>query len=251
VIRHVEPVMGTVFSIVADDGAGIPAAVARLHHLDEVFSTYRPESVVSRMARGETVEYDAEVAEVLDRCAEVDRETGGWFTAYPEGRLDPSGWVKGWAVAEAARILAEAGSVDYCVAGGGDVQTAGRTDEGRPWRVGIADPQRPLKLAAVVEGSGIAVATSGVAERGTHIIDPHTGQPAAGFLSVTLVGDRIAWTDAWATAVFAMGPALGLEWAERRSGVEAFGVLPDGSTCQTSGFAAEWMIPADRPSLGR
>ena len=237
-IRHVEPVMGTVFSIVADAGAGIPAAVARLHHLDEVFSTYRPESVVSRMARGETVEYDAEVAEVLDRCSEVERETGGWFTAYPEGRLDPSGWVKGWAVAEVARILAEAGAADYCVAGGGDVQTAGRTEDGRPWRVGIADPLRPMKLAAVVAGSGIAVATSGIAERGTHIIDPHSGQPAEGFLSVTLVGERIAATDAWTTAVYAMGPELGLEWAERRPGIEAFAVLPDGTTRQTSGFAA-------------
>jgi thiamine biosynthesis lipoprotein len=80
------------------------------------------------------------------------------------------------------------------------------------------------------------VATSGVAERGAHVVDPHSGTPADGFLSVTLVGTEIAPTDAWATAVFAMGPDLGLAWAERRPGIEALAGLPDGSTRQTSGF---------------
>jgi thiamine biosynthesis lipoprotein len=264
VIRHVEPVMGTVFSIVADDGTGIPAAVARLHELDAKFSTYRPESVVSRMAAGAVVDYDAEVAEVLDRCAEVAEQTAGWFTAYPEGRLDPSGWVKGWAVAEVARILAEAGAANYCVAGGGDVQTAGHNADGDAWRVGVADPRHPGGVVAVLAGCGIAVATSGVAERGAHIIDPHSGTVAEGFLSVTLVGTEtdvdvdvdvdvdadadagtgtdsgpgIALTDAWATAVFAMGPTLGLAWAERQPGIEALAVLPDGSTRQTPGLGA-------------
>jgi FAD:protein FMN transferase len=239
-LRHAEHVMGTVFSFVVRDGeeAAVRAAVARLHWIDEVFSTYRPGSQVSRLGRGEiaVADCDPAVAEVLERCSEVAAETDGFFTAQPGGRLDPSGWVKGWAVEEAARILSEAGSEHYCVTGGGDVQTAGESGPDRPWRIGVADPLRPGQLAAVVGVRGLAVATSGTAERGTHILDPHSGRLADGMASVTLVGERIARTDAWATAVFAMGPDRGLEWAEKREGVEALVIMPNGSTRWTSGF---------------
>jgi thiamine biosynthesis lipoprotein len=236
--RHVEQVMGTVFSIVADVGDGIPAAVARLHAIDAKFSTYRPDSVIGLMARGEHVEYDAEVAEVLERCAEVEADTGGAFSARPGGRLDPSGWVKGWAIEEVSRLLTEAGSRGHLVVGGGDVQARGEPEAGRPWTVGLADPLRHGRFAALVSGHDFAVATSGTAERGEHIIDPATERPAAGFASVTLIGERIARTDAYATAVFVMGPERGLEWVEKREGLEAYAVLPDGQTVETGGFAA-------------
>jgi len=236
-VRHVEEAMGTVFSIVADEGEGIPAAVARLHTLDAKFSTYRDDSPISRMARGEPVERDPEVAEVLRRCAEVEAETDGAFTAYPAGRLDPSGWVKGWAIEEVDRLLTAAGSRDHLIVGGGDVQARGEAELGRPWTVGVADPLHPDRYRVLVSGRDFAVATSGTAERGAHIIDPATAEPATGFASVTLIGTRIAHTDAFATAVFAMGPERGLEWAEAREGIEAYAVLPDGTTVETSGFA--------------
>lgn len=236
-VRHVEEVMGTVFSIVADEGAGIPAAVARLHAIDAKFSTYRADSPISRMARGEGVERDPEVAEVLRRCAEVEAETDGAFTAYPAGRLDPSGWVKGWAIEEVDRLLAAAGSRNHLIVGGGDVQARGEAELGRAWTVGIADPLHPDRFRVLVTGRDFAVATSGTAERGAHIIDPATAEPANGFASVTLIGRRIAHTDAYATAVFAMGPERGLEWAEERDGFEAYAVLPDGTTVETAGFS--------------
>jgi thiamine biosynthesis lipoprotein len=229
--------MGTVFSIVAEAGDGIPAAVARLHAIDAKFSTYRRDSPISRMARGQAVARDPEVAEVLRRCAEVEADTGGAFTAYPAGRLDPSGWVKGWAIEEVDRILTAAGSRNHLIVGGGDVQARGEAGLGRPWTVGIADPRRPDRYAALVRGRDFAVATSGTAERGPHIIDPATAAPATGFASVTLIGSRIAHTDAYATAVFAMGPERGLAWVEDRAGFEAYAVLPDGATLETTGFA--------------
>ncbi|MFC8453383.1 FAD:protein FMN transferase [Kitasatospora sp. NPDC057223] len=241
--------MGTVFSFtVRDPGPGgrraveaaLRRAVRRLHRIDETFSPYWRDSPVSRLARAEITLADCgpEVAEVLDRCREVAEETGGWFTAHPGGRLDPSGWVKGWAVEEAVRILRGAGAGDLCVSGGGDVRCVGG-----PWRVGIAHPGRPGALTAVVAGHDLAVATSGTGERGPHILDPHTGRPAAGLLSLSLVARTtaaltLARTDAWTTAAFAMGPERGLAWAEARSGVEALAVLPDGSKRWTSGFPA-------------
>ena len=246
-LRHAEHVMGTVFSFaVRDPDAGgrraveaaLRRAVRRLHRIDETFSPSWRDSPVSRLARAEITLADCgpEVAGVLDRCREVAEETEGWFTAHPGGRLDPSGWVKGWAVEEAVRILREAGAGDLSVSGGGDVQTVGG-----PWRIGVAHPGRPGALAAVVAGHDLAVATSGTGERGPHILDPHTGRPADGLLSLTLVGRApltLARTDAWATAAFAMGPERGLAWAEARDGVEALAVLPDGRKRWTSGFPA-------------
>ncbi|MFB7664486.1 FAD:protein FMN transferase [Kitasatospora sp. NPDC056138] len=235
--------MGTVFSFaVRGTGAGAEAGVAealgpvvrRLHRIDEVFSTYRPQSDISRFGRGELAlaQCDPAVAEVLERCREVAAETGGWFTERPGGRLDPSGWVKGWAVEEASEQLRAAGFDRHTVTGGGDVQTCGG-----PWRIGIADPVRPGAVLGVLAGYDLAVATSGTAERGAHIVDPHTGRPATGLVSLTLVGRGLALTDARATAAFAMGPDLGLAWAAGHPGVEALAVLPDGTRRRTPGFA--------------
>ncbi|MFD0277520.1 FAD:protein FMN transferase [Kitasatospora sp. NPDC127111] len=232
--------MGTVFSFaVRDPGPGTEAALrritARLHEMDAVFSPYRADSDISRLARGELAldHCHPDVPEALARCREVAAETDGWFTHWLGGRLDPSGWVKGWAVEEASRLLRAAGSADHVVSGGGDVQTAGG-----PWRVGIADPLRPGVLAATVTGHDLAVATSGTAERGPHILDPHTGRPATGLASLTLVGRHLARTDAWATAAFAMGPHRALAWAGRHPAVEALAITSAGTHHRTPGFPA-------------
>ncbi|ROR38470.1 thiamine biosynthesis lipoprotein [Kitasatospora cineracea] len=236
-VRHVEHVMGTVFSFAVRDpgpatGAAIGRIVERLHRIDAVFSTYRPDSAVSRLGRGEITPEQAgpEVRWVLERCAELTAETGGYFTARPGGRLDPSGYVKGWAVEEASRALRAAGSDRHCVSGGGDVQTAGG-----PWRVGIADPHRAGAVARVVTGHDLAVATSGTAERGPHVLDPHTGLPAGSFASLTLVGPHLARVDALATAAFAMGAPRGLDWLAAR-GVRALAIHPDGRQETTAGW---------------
>uniref|UniRef100_UPI00069FB9EB FAD:protein FMN transferase n=1 Tax=Kitasatospora sp. MY 5-36 TaxID=1678027 RepID=UPI00069FB9EB len=157
-LRHAEPVMGTVFSIaVRDPGPGTAAALERiaerLHRIDAVFSTYRPDSDISRLDRGELVldDCDPEVRAVLAACRDVAAETDGHFSERPGGRLDPSGWVKGWAVEQAAGLLRSSGARQYCVSGGGDVQTAGG-----PWRIGIADPRQPGLLAAVLAGDDLA-----------------------------------------------------------------------------------------------
>ncbi|MCD0484453.1 FAD:protein FMN transferase [Streptacidiphilus sp. ASG 303] len=239
--------MGTVFSFdVRDAGRGrrraavedaLREAVVWLHRVDAVFSPYREDSQISRLDRGETAlgECDPDVALVLEWCEEASRETGGWFTARPAGRLDPCGLVKGWAVEQAARLLREAGSRSHSVTGGGDVQTTGGPAPGRPWRIGVAHPLLPGRLAAVVSGYGIAVATSGTAERGAHITDPHTGRPATALASVTVVGTGLTEADTWATAAFAMGPAC-VARLEAREGLEALAVLPDGALRRTSGF---------------
>jgi FAD:protein FMN transferase len=255
-VRHAEPVMGTVVSFdvpaaaVAD--GSLESAVRWLHWVDRVFSPYRADSDVSLLAAAEvTIGGCApEVAEVISACTAIRLSSGGYFTAAPAGVFDPTGYVKGWAVERAAAILSAAGSASHLVNGGGDVQCAGRRPRGvvlsgapgassaEPWRVGIADPFHRGGLALVVEAADSAVATSGVAERGAHIIDPHRGQPAVELASLTVVGPSLALADAYATAAFAMGSGRGRDWAESLPGYEAYAITADGETWQTSGFAA-------------
>lgn len=251
-VRHVEEAMGTVFSF--DVRGGEPAsvrtavaeAIAGLHRADEVFSTYRDDSEVSRLARGELA-LDAcapEVAEVLELAAEAERVSDGWFSTRYEGRLDPTGIVKGWAVERAARRIAAevAGVRGVSVNGGGDVQMLGTPGAARPWRVGVSDPLRPGGLAAVVSAAGaaeLAVATSGSAERGAHVVDPRTGRSAVtDLLSVTVVAPRLTWADCWATAAFAMGAREGLRWLESLPGVEGLLITAGDEVRCTGGLAA-------------
>ncbi len=250
-VRRVVEAMGTVFSFDARGGqpsavrAALDEAVAGLHRADEVFSTYRDDSQISRLARGELAlgACAPEVAEVLELAAEAERVSDGWFSTRYAGRLDPTGIVKGWAVERAARhVAAVAGARGVSVNGGGDVQLLGVPGAARPWRVGVADPLRPGGLAAVVSAAGVAelaVATSGSAERGAHVVDPRTGRSAVtDLLSVTVVAPRLTWADCWATAAFAMGAREGLRWLEALDGVEALLITAGDEVRCTGGLAA-------------
>ena len=234
--------MGTVVSfdvpLSARHDGSLEAAVRWLHWVDGVFSPYRPDSDVSKLARADvTLDGCApEVAEVLAACASAREASGGYFTTSPGGRFDPSGYVKGWAVQRAASLLSGAGSTDHLVNGGGDVQCAGGRAAREPWRVGIADPFRPAALALVLAVSDCAIATSGTAERGPHIIDPFTGRPPSGLASLTVIGPSLALADAYATAAFAMGPARARDWTSSLDGYEAYAITSAGDSWQTPGF---------------
>jgi len=239
---YVEECMGTVFSFDIRDpgtwGDALGAAVASLHRVDKVFSTYRADSDISRIRRGElTIEdADPDVAEILDSCAMIEAQTGGYFSAFWDNEVDPTGLVKGWAIEEASRILIAHGSVNHTVNGGGDVQLAGEAAPGQAWRVGISDPLDRTRILMVVSGRDFAVATSGIAERGAHIVNPLTGLPARELASVTVVGRSLALCDAYATAAFAMGPH-GLSWVEDLPEHEALFVSADGLITGTVGLA--------------
>lgn len=217
---RVEQIMGTAISLDLRDPAVSPAAVdAMFDHLRDIdsrFSTYRPDSEISRLGRGE-VSAEAcspDVREVLERCEALRALSHGYFDIRAhrsDGGLDPSGFVKGWAVEAAAGILDAAGARNYCLNAGGDLITRGESEPGRRWRVGIRHPELPDMLATVLETGDLAVATSGAYERGEHITDPHTDRAPGGLLSVTVVGPKLSEADAYATAAYAMGPS-GLTW---------------------------------------
>ena len=176
------------------DPAALDRAFAWFRWVDATFSTYKPDSVISRLNRGELPLSEAhpEVRAVLERCAELQQETDGYFDIHSAmlrqwerlgdaalrlGAVEPAGLVKGWAVDRAARILDAAGAENYSIDAGGDIRVRGGPAPGRPWRVGIQHPLQRDKVAAVVAATDLAIATSGAYERGDHIIDPHSGQP--------------------------------------------------------------------------
>ncbi len=238
-VTEVRHVMGTPVAVdVRDaDGGDVNAVFAWLDEVDATFSTYRDDSEIRRLDRGELTlaECRPEVDEVLTRCLALERETGGAFAVRATGRLDPSGFVKGWAVARAAELLAASGPRKFCIDAGGDVVARGRPAADRPWRVGIRHPEDHGSLAAVLAVEDLAVATSGAYERGAHIVDPHTGRPPEGLLSVTVVGPDLGTADAYATAVFAMG-AAGPAWAAGLDGYEALCITADHRVLSTAGL---------------
>jgi len=241
--RHVEVarMMGTVVSVhvmgdpdpeVFADAAD--ACFAHLRRADRVFPTYRDDSDVMRLRRGELAPQDADpwVADVADACARAEAETGGLFSATWSGQWDPTGYVKGWAVEGAARahlasLVAQPGVVAAGINAGGDMQLFTAPGADWTWNVGIADPGASARVLATVGVRDGAVATSGPGERGSHIVDPRTGRPAAGVASATVVAAGLADADLWATAAVVAG-FDDLGWLPRAGASRGMIVAEDG-----------------------
>ena len=239
--HRAEPVMGTVVSFdvrtPGDHTGAIDAACAWLHDVDAMFSPFRPDSAISRIGRGELA-LDAapdDVRMALAACDDLERTTAGVFTAWPNGRLDPSGYVKGWAAERASQILVEHGALDHVVNAGGDVRVRGRSGHGGGWRVAIAHPCVRDACCTIVAIDRGAVATSGTAERGAHVVDGRTGAPATALASVTVAADDLTSADVVATIAL----ALGLDaraWLLALDGCEAYVVDAHGFEWATPRF---------------
>jgi len=240
--RSVEHVMGMPVSLAlrgrhTDDraaDAAWSACLAELREVDRVFSTYRPESHVSRLARGEISLDDcpAVVAEVLSLGEQAARDSGGAFdvrrpAANGVPTLDPSGVVKGWAVERAAAPLLALDDTDVCLSAGGDMICHVADGSRPPWQVGIEDPHDPSRVLAVVPVRRGAVATSGHAHRGHHVVDARTGRPPTGVASVTVVAADLTSADIDATTAYALG-LDGIGWLRERPGRAGLVVLEDG-----------------------
>ncbi|OFW64403.1 MAG: hypothetical protein A2135_04485 [Actinobacteria bacterium RBG_16_67_15] len=243
--------MGTVFRLdVPDDTPSqiIESAFDWWHWVEEVFSTFRPDSEVSRIGRGE-LDLDhacREVRHVLSRCEELEQATEHRFSIRP-GRpdgpgIDPSGLVKGWSVDEAALLLKGHGLADFSIDAGGDVLCVGSPPGGGRWRVGVRAPSRPdAAVGAILEIAAGAVATSGTYFRGDHI----WGAGERTLDSVTVVGPQLGIADALATAVFA-DQAASLQWLGAFPGYGVMVMTIDGKLRWTQDLAGAVV----RPSAG-
>lgn len=227
-VRRAVEVMGTVFSVDVLDDTGLAERAlddieAWWRWVDATFSTYRDGSAISRIAAGKLTVPQAppEVGEVLGLCAQLQRRTDGYFSAVAGGAVDPTGLVKGWSVEVASDRLHAAGLTRHCLNGGGDIQARGRPAADRLWSMAIAHPLHRGEVLTVVHGADLAVATSGLSERGAHIVDPFTGRPATALASVTVVGPSVTVADAYATAAMAMGTGA-WHWLDRVAADEGY-----------------------------
>jgi len=250
--RRVEHHMSTAITLA---GRGLDDAVAdrfftRIAALEAVLSRFRPDSDVSRLARGECSldDVDPAMRTVLASAEALRALTGGDFEHEPQrasGRpedppLDVNAYAKGWIIEEAATVLRLA-AAEFFVNAGGDILASARAG-GTRWRVGV---QHPTVRTAVLGTFGVAegaVATSGAYERGAHI----RLRPGASLISVTVVGPELGEADGLATAVFASGHSPP-PWWEAVS--PAFGLLTLSSEnklrwiAPRAGDRFEWTIP--------
>jgi FAD:protein FMN transferase len=251
--RRTEDQWGTVITVDVCDPISegvVDACFAWFQRVDDLFSTWRADTEIMQIARHDLRVESAspEVREVLALSEQMRIESNGAFDisfgahAKAPARpglapLDPSGIVKGWAVARAGEILRAAGASCFFINAGGDVLAQGSPpDSPAGWRVGLQHPWEHARVAAVVAVTNSAVATSGRYERGDHVLDPRTGMPARDFASVTVIGPDLAIADAYATAVVVLGPSEGMRWLATRVGYEAFGITDSRTVILTTGF---------------
>jgi FAD:protein FMN transferase len=253
-MRRTELIMGMPITVAIPDrertdglgaGARLPTVDAAaeavfdwFRGVDERFSPYKSGSETCRIDRGELVPENAsaDMREVLRLSEETKTLTRGYFDVRFNGRFDPCGLVKGWAIAKAAALLDADGFLSFCVEAGGDIEIRGANDEGKPWLIGLRNPFDPSTVMRRLALTNRGIATSGTYIRGEHIYNPLTGARANGIASMTVIGPDVYEADRVATAAFAMGTA-GVEFITGLPGLDAYSVEWSGTATFTPGFA--------------
>src|SRR5450759_998033 len=207
-------------------------------YIDDKFSTYKPNSEISLINQGALTigEASLDMRTVFALAEKMRLETNGYFNIAQDGKIDPSGLVKGWALSNAADMLRDAGCENFYVEAGGDFQAAGANAEGQPGRVGIRSPFNMRQIVKVLAVNNRGVATSGTYIRGQHIYNPVTGGlPDPEVLSITVLGPDVYEADCYATAAFAMG-RNGIGFIEALAGFEGYLIDSSRRATFTSGF---------------
>lgn len=206
-------------------------------YVDKKFSTYKTDSEVEKINRGEIgrKDYCKDMKQVLDLCEKTKMQTKGYFNILHKGRIDPSGLVKGWAIYNASKILKKMGFKNFYVDAGGDIQVSGVNAKGKKWRIGIKNPFNEREIVKTLFIKDKGVATSGIYIRGLHIYSPHTDKITKDIVSLTVIGPNIYEADRFATGAFAMGRE-GIIFLEKLKGFEGYMIDKEGIATYTTGF---------------
>ena len=226
----------------------VDAAEGILREADEVFSTWKPQSPLSRLRRGELTigEVPTVIADVLDECRIAKRVSRGWFDPWSiPGGVDPTGLVKGWAAQRALDPLRELDLTGVLINAAGDIASFGGPVHGEPFRIGVVCPGDLKRLACVVESPG-AVASSGTYERGNHLVNPFTGASIS-TVSATVTGPELGLADALATALAVAG-RVGLEFFSSLKNYEGLVIDTTDNVYASEGFPMAETFLSGRPS---
>lgn len=235
-LRQTELIMGMPVTIEAAASAAVLAAVFDLfRQIDQRYGPYLASSQVRQLQQHPELSPAPELAAILADCKRYQKLTGGYFSANFAGRVDPTGYVKGWAIDQAAQLFKSHGVEHFMINAGGDILATSQTSD---WRLGIQHPLQRNEIIANLNGRHLAVATSGNYERGRHIINPLTGRPADSLLSVSVIGPDIIKADVLATALFAMGWRRGQKFIDQQTDYVALFVTKTGQLRPSTRLAA-------------
>jgi thiamine biosynthesis lipoprotein len=143
-------------------------------------------------------------------------------------KLGLGGIAQGYIADKIKEVLQEKGCTSGLVNVSGDINTWGKQPNGQPWTVGIINPMNKNKVFATFILDDSAVETSGSYEkfvvfngkRYSHIIDPRTGYPASGIVSVSVFAKQTELADALATGIFVLGIEVGLDLVNQLNGID-------------------------------
>lgn len=192
-------------------------------------------------------EIEASVRKVGYQNIEVSLEENTVFLKEKGMRIGFGGIGKGYAADRAKKILQEKGFDSGIINASGDMSAWGLMPSGNPWKVAITNPLAKEKSFALLPIKNQAIVTSGdyekyveiAGERYSHIIDPRSGMPTKGIVSVTVIAPKAELADALATAVFVMGSQTGLDRINQIPKVECIIVQTDGSIVQSNNIQLE------------
>ena len=220
---HTEDVWNTIVTIECElENISYQPAIQFLHLVDQIFSTYISTSQVSKLRNNEIEIEDTHpyLQKVWHSCLEIKELTDGAFDPWAlPGGFDPSGYVKGWAADQIADQLIKLGAKHIQVNAGGDISVRGGKDANTAWKIGVAHPNQSDQVSKIYEITNGAIATSGTAERGDHIIDPFSKTIAVGARSATVTGPDAGMADALATSLIVSGRD-GASWFAKDALVE-------------------------------
>ncbi|MGI4873818.1 MAG: FAD:protein FMN transferase [Janthinobacterium lividum] len=174
----------------------------------------------------------------------LDPATHSVFLPEKDMRINLAGILQGYGVRRAAEIMKRLGIAGGLINGSGDVYCWGKQPDGSGWRIAIGDPARPRSVSSWLTVSDLAVVTAGNYEQYFtvggkyygHIINPHTGYPATGLRSVTIICPDVELADALDDAVFVLGPVNGLALINRLKGINATVITDEGQTLVSKGM---------------
>ncbi len=211
-------------------------------YVDEKFSPFKETSEVSKINNGliKEKDYSQDMQEILKLAKQTKEEAGGYFDITDNnGKINPSGIVKGWAIFNASKLVQEIGFKNYYVEAGGDIQVSGKNSNGEPWKIGIKNPFNNSEIVKIVlldKNQGIA--TSGTYVRGQHIYNPkNRTEEMTQIVSISVIGPNVYEADRFATAAFAMQKE-GINFIEKLSGFEGYMINKNGMATMTSNFEA-------------
>jgi FAD:protein FMN transferase len=185
---------------------------------------------------------------------EIDKHAGTVFVKKRGASIDLGGIAKGYASDRAVEVLRKAGIKGGIVACAGDVKVFGLRPDGTPWTVGIQHPRKEDgALMAKLTLTDSAVSTSGDYERYfikdgvryCHIMNPKTGYPARGLMSVTALAKDSWLADSMATGLFVMGPDKAYALALKHPEIEVLMVTDTGKVLATGRFKGIQVEPVE------